>query len=144
MRSDESTLWLVAEDSDDDFFLFDRACARLNSPPKLRRATDGLEVKDYLAGNAPFNNREAYPLPAVVVSDLKMPCVDGLELLAWFKQQLCASRITFVLMTSSNAQSDRIRASEGGADEYLVKPGKFEDLVKTIAGISERHSSEYR
>ena len=139
MPSDESNLWLVAEDSDDDFFFFHRACSRLSSPPRLQRASNGLEAKQYLAGHAPFDNRKQFPVPSIVVSDLKMPLMDGMELLTWSKNQV--AQIPFVLLTSSDAQSDRDRACEGGADEYLVKPGTFEDLVKTVAGVWERLSS---
>ncbi len=137
MQGDVSDLWLVAEDSDYDFFFFQRACSRLTPPPKLQRASNGLEARHYLAGDAPFDNREAFPVPSVVVSDLKMPLMDGLELLTWLKDR--AMHIPFVLLTSSNAQSDRDRACARGADEYLVKPGSFEDLVKTVAGVWERH-----
>jgi two-component system response regulator len=76
----------------------------------------------------------------MVLSDLKMPLLNGLELLAWFKHQPGESAIPFVLMTSSDAQSDRDRACENGADDYLLKPSRFEDLVKAVASVWERHS----
>jgi len=139
MRSDGSTLWLVAEDSDDDFILLERACSKLKPAPKLHRATNGVEAQHYLAGDGLFNNRAAHPLPSMVLSDLKMPLMDGLELLAWFKDQSWDPTIPFVLLTSSNDQSDRNRARERGADEFLVKPGRFGELVTTVEGISERH-----
>jgi CheY-like chemotaxis protein len=139
MRRDGSVLWLVAEDSEDDYFLLQRACSRLSSAPKLQRATNGVEARQYLAGEGRFHNRESYPLPSMVVSDLKMPLMDGLELLAWFKDQPWEPRIPFVLLTSSNNQSDRDRANERGADEFLTKPGSFGELVLTVAGIAERH-----
>ena len=127
------------EDSEDEFLLLQRACSRLSPAPKLQRASNGVEAQHYLAGEGPFNNRDAYPLPSMVVSDLNMPLMDGLNLLDWFKGQPWQQRIPFVLLTSSTDQRDRVRARERGADEYLVKPGRFGDLVKTVAGISERH-----
>jgi CheY-like chemotaxis protein len=139
MQSDGSTFWLVAEDSDDDFFLLERACSKLNPAPKLQRAGNGVEAQQYLAGDGPFTDRAAHPLPSMVVSDLKMPLMDGLELLAWFRDQPWRPAIPFVLLTSSNDQSDRNRARERGTDEFLVKPGRFGELVSTVAGISERH-----
>ena len=78
MRSDGSILWLVAEDSEDEFLLLQRACSRLSPAPKLQRASNGVEVQHYLAGEGPFNNRDAYPLPSMVVSDINMPLMDGL------------------------------------------------------------------
>ena len=139
MRSDGSTLWLVAEDSDDDFFLLERACSKLKPAPKLQRASNGVEAQRYLAGDGPFNDRAAYPLPSMVLSDLNMPLMNGLELLAWFKGQPWRSTIPFVLLTSSIDQNDRDRARERGADEFLTKPEGFGELVTTVAGISERH-----
>jgi chemosensory pili system protein ChpA (sensor histidine kinase/response regulator) len=75
----------------------------------------------------------------MVVSDLKMPWMDGLSLLAWFRGQPWERKVPFVLLTSSTAQSDRDRARELGADEYLEKPGRFGDLVMTVAEILKRH-----
>jgi CheY-like chemotaxis protein len=144
MRSDRSNVWLVAEDSDDDFFFFQRASSRLSSPPKLQRANNGIEAQRYLDGEGSFANRDAYPLPSVVVSDLKMPLMDGLELMNWFRKRAKEMGISFVLLTSSDAQSDRDRASEAGVDEYLVKPGSFPDLVKAVIGIRERHTIDSR
>jgi len=139
MTSDGSILWLVAEDSNDEFFLLQRACSELSPAPKLRRANNGVEAQKYLAGERPFGDRSAYPLPALVVSDLNMPLMNGLELLDWFKAQAWKPTISFVLLTSSKDQNDIDQAQERGADEYLVKPGRFGDLEETVAGIWERH-----
>ena len=139
MKNGGSTLWLVAEDSDDDFLLLQRACSKLSVAPKLQRASNGVEAQRYLAGDEPYNDRAAHPLPSMVVSDLNMPLMDGLELLAWCKGQPWEPAIPFVLLTSSNDQRDRDRARDHGADEFLTKPGRFGELVATVAGISERH-----
>lgn len=138
MRSDGSPLLLVAGDSDDDFFLLERACSKLKPAPKLQRARNGVEAQHYLAGDGLFNNRAAHPLPSMVMSDLEMPLMDGLKLLAWLKDQLWEPTIPFVLLTSSNDQNDRNRARERGADEFLVKPGSLGELVAMVSGISER------
>ncbi len=135
MQTDSSLLWLVAEDCDDDFFLLQRACARLTPPPKLRRASNGVEARQYLAGDGPFEDRAAHPLPSRVVSDLKMPLMDGLELLAWFKNQPRKLPIPFVLLTGSDEQRDRDRARDYGVDQYLTKPSTFGELVSLVASI---------
>lgn len=132
MRSDESVLWLVAEDSDDDFFLLAHACLKLKPVPKLQRATNGVEAQLYLAGDDRFSDRSAYPLPSMVVSDLNMPLMDGLALLAWFKRQPLRPTIPFVFLTSSSNQNDRDRARAQGADGFLTKPGKIEELVMKL------------
>jgi CheY-like chemotaxis protein len=138
METNGATLWLVAEDSEDDFCLLQRACSRLNPPPKIQRAQNGVEAQHYLSGDEPFNNRDVHPLPAMIVSDLDMPLMDGLDLLAWFKRQLWSQKIPFVLLTGSGDPSARERAREHGVDDFLVKPGGLSELVNTVAGISER------
>lgn len=79
----------------------------------------------------------------MVVSDLNMPLMDGLELLAWFKGQSWQPTIPFVILTGSNDQWDVLKAWQRGADEYLAKPERFDDLAKTVARVSERHYIGY-
>jgi CheY-like chemotaxis protein len=138
MVNDTSLVWLVAEDSDDDFVLLQRACRRLKPVPTLRRAKDGLEAQEYLAKDGPFNDRSAYPLPSLVVSDLNMPRVDGLHLLAWCKGQASSNGIPFILLTSSDKQEHVDQARASGADNYFLKSASYERLVSTLAQISRR------
>ncbi len=122
MAVNRSILWLVAEDNDDDFILLQRACSRIAPAPKLHRAKNGIEAQCYLAGMGAFAKRSLYPLPALILSDLKMPRMDGFELLAWVKSQVVLGRIPFVFLTCSMLERDRDRANELGANGYLVKP----------------------
>ena len=127
-----TNLWLVVEDGEDDFLLLQRACSRLTPPPRLHWAKDGLEAKAYLARVGAYADRKEFPLPALILSDLKMPLMDGLELLDWVKHNRRLSEIPFILLTCSNARRDLDRAHELGADDYVVKPTELADLAKLL------------
>src|SRR6516165_8930972 len=122
MQSGLPTLWLIVENDDDDFYLVRRAFTRANSPIRFQRAKNGLEAKAYLRGEGPWANREVYPLPSLILSDVKMPAAGGLELLAWIKQEPLLASIPFVLLTNSNSPVDREQAKTLGVADYLVKP----------------------
>jgi CheY-like chemotaxis protein len=114
-------LWLVAEDGDDDFLLLQRACTQIRPRPQLQWVKDGLEAQCYLAGSGRFADRHSFPLPDLILSDVKMPQLNGFELLAWVKTQPSLESIPFVVLSSSPLERDRDRADKLGADRYLVK-----------------------
>jgi CheY-like chemotaxis protein len=118
-------LWLVVEDDDNDFLLFRRACARaLEREPSIHRAGDGAAAKEFLA--------ESRRPPCLIISDLKMPRMTGLELLAWVQQRDDLKRIPFVMLTSSHVEKDVAIAGQLGAADYQVKPSDFHKLVRLI------------
>jgi CheY-like chemotaxis protein len=105
--------WLLVEDTDDDYLLFRRACCRaFDRQPTLRRESDGLAAIEFLAGGA--------DPPSLIVSDLKMPRLSGLELLKWVRGQPSVAQLPFVILSSSNAPQDREAAREAGADDFLI------------------------
>ena len=122
-------LWLVVEDDDNDFFLFRRACFRaLDREPCVHREKNGLSAKAFLS-------KHAQP-PTLIVSDLKMPQMNGLELLAWVRQQDDLSGIPFVMLSSSNVQKDVTAAEQLGATDYQVKSADLGELVYMIKGMN--------
>src|SRR5262249_29999564 len=134
--------WLLVEDDDDDVFFFRRACqSAFDQPPVLYLGKNGVDAKGFLAGHP--------DLPSLIVSDLKMPCMDGLELLKWVRQQPFLSGVPFFMLSSSDLAQDRQAARSLGANDYLVKPSSREGLVQLIRGVheqcltdSERHIRE--
>ena len=118
----ENQLILLVEDTADDVFFLRRALkkAQINNP--LQVAVHGQEAIDYLAGNGNYGDRTKFPLPALVLLDLKLPFVDGFEVLAWLRTQPCLVTLPVVILTSSSEERDRRRAAELGANGYLVKP----------------------
>lgn len=120
---------LIAEDSHDDYFLIQRAFQKAEIQADLRWVKDGTEAKAYFTGEGVFADRAEYPLPVLVLADLKMPRMSGFELLSWVRAQPHLRRIPIVVLTSSSQNPDVNRAYDMGANSYLVKPGKFEDLL---------------
>jgi CheY-like chemotaxis protein len=131
-----TNFWLVVEDQEAEFLLLNRACLRLEPPPTVHWVPDGLEAQRYLAGVGEFGDRNRFPLPRLIISDLKMPRMDGFELLAWIKRQPSLSAIPFVVFTSSDLHQDRARAQELGVEAYLLKPTDSRVLVGVLEALS--------
>jgi len=98
----------------------------------LKVARDGEQAINYLSGKGIYSNREQYPLPFLLLLDLKMPGTDGFEVLEWLRNEPQLKRLLVVVLTSSNLQSDVDRAYELGANSYLVKPVSFDEMVHLI------------
>ena len=127
--SDHAVILLV-EDREDDILLIRRAFKKafLNNPLFVVR--DGEEAIDYLRGEAKYSNRKEFPLPDLLLLDLKMPRVDGFGVLKWLRQQPGLSSLRVVVLTSSDYISDVNRAYELGANSFMVKPLDFENFLE--------------
>jgi CheY-like chemotaxis protein len=126
---------LYAEDEENDVFLLKLALADLRLPHTLKWVPDGEQAIDYLAGTGTFTDRLRYPLPALVLLDIKMPKTSGLEVLKWIRQQPQFKSLPVVMLTSSLRDEDIAMARQLGADAYLLKvshPSKLVDLVKSL------------
>jgi CheY-like chemotaxis protein len=121
--------FLLIEDNEDDVALIKRAFARNKIFNPLQVVRNGHEALLYLQGAGRFRNREEFPLPKIILLDLKMPGVDGFEVLDWIRQQPEFKTLRVIVLTSSNAIQDVNRAYQLGANSFLVKPTDFEDLV---------------
>src|SRR5437773_9653632 len=124
---------LIAEDSDNDFILLERAFRGADLRARMFRVRDGVEAKEHLAAS----DRDAYPMPDLILADLKMPRCNGLELLAWLRAQPILKRIPCLIFTSSRAQADINRAYELFTNSYLVKPSRYEDLIVVLQQLKE-------
>lgn len=119
----------------DDSEVYRRAfrAARLVNP--LMVARDGDEAVAYLAGEGEFADRARYPLPILLLLDLKLPRRSGLEVLEWLRRQPGLKRLPVVVLTTSREQGDVNRAYDLGANSYLVKPvalSALVDMVRTL------------
>ena len=123
---------LLAEDSEDAVILLKLACkkSRLRNP--MHVVADGEEAIQYLSGEGEFKHRNRFPLPSLLLLDLKMPKVDGFEVLSWLRARPGINRLPVVVLTSSSDPGDIARAYELGASSYLVKPIGFDDLVELL------------
>src|SRR5262245_29179549 len=127
---------LLAEDDPNDVILFQRAMGRASlGAYSLQVVRDGEEAISYLNGQSAYANRNRYPLPALLLLDLKMPRKTGLEVLSWLRRQPQLRHLTVVFLTSSNSAEDIRLAYEAGANSYLVKPVEFMELVEMIRNV---------
>ena len=123
---------LLAEDNPDDVLLIQRAFRKANVTNPLQQVGDGEEAINYFAGTGIYANRQQYPLPGLLLLDLKLPRKSGLEVLAWLKEQPGLSRLPVVVFTSSREDSDIQRAYDLGVNSYLVKPVNFDALLEIV------------
>ena len=128
---------LLAEDDENDAFLFRAALKQAGVPNLVAHVPDGKHAIDYLQGAGIYSDRIRYPLPSLLITDLKMPNRTGFDLLAWIKTQEQFSQLPTIVLTSSAVESDKQRALELGASSYLVKPSHLEDLVVLARGLQE-------
>lgn len=119
---------LLFEDDDNDAFLLQRALKKANINNPVRRVTDGQEGIDYLAGVGPYADRGKFPFPRVVLLDLKMPRKGGIEVLEWMKSHPEFKVIPTIIFTASKEQQDVAMSYGLGANCFITKPSKFEDL----------------
>jgi len=120
---------LLAEDSPDDAELIRLTFQEAGVVNPITVVKDGLETIDYLVGNGCFGDREKYPLPCVLLLDLKMPVVDGFEVLEWFRDKH-SLREALVIVLSGHREIWRVtRAYELGARSFLVKPCTVPEII---------------
>jgi len=131
------TDFLLVEDDENDVQLMRHAFAQGGFAHRLHAVHDGKEAMAYLAGEEPYSDRKKYPLPGVILLDLKMPRVNGFEFLEWLNTESPGDLrlLPVIVMSSSKHEKDVRKAYELGANCYLVKPvswGEFLERMKTI------------
>ena len=130
---------LLVEDIEDDVLIMQTAFQSAKLPNPLQVVNDGERAIAYLKGEGTYADRKRYPLPVVILLDLNMPKMNGFEVLEWLRAQPVLKRISVYILTSSARSLDVERAFDLGANSYLVKPGKFDELVqllKTLHGYA--------
>jgi CheY-like chemotaxis protein len=127
-----SPVILHVEDDPNDVLLFQRAFRKANLTVNIQSTTDGDKAVAYLSGAEGYADREKFPLPTLILLDLKMPRKSGLEVLAWIRGQANLRRLVVVIFTSSKHDEDLNRAYDLGANSYLVKPVGFDMLVDLV------------
>lgn len=134
---------LQVEDDVNDVFFLQHAMKKAGVANPIQVASDGQQAIDYLKGAGKFADREQFPLPCLVLLDLKLPHVMGLEVLKWIRQQ-SGLALVVVLLTASGQDADIATAYRLGANGFLVKPSeasKFEDMVKAIKDFWLTHNT---
>jgi CheY-like chemotaxis protein len=126
---------LYAEDDENDVFFMERAFSKLKLRSVLHVVTNGRAAVDYLVGTGVFADRGRHPLPDVLLLDVKMPEMSGLEVLAWARQTPEFQSLPILLFTSSTQRTDIEFSRARRANGYLVKPSNSEDLAVLMRRI---------
>lgn len=127
---------LLVEDDENDVFFFQRAMRKAGMTHPLQVARDGQEAINYLEGGGKFACRAEFPLPVLILLDLKLPLVMGLDVLRWIRQQPSLTPIV-VILSSSRAEADVAEAYRLGANAYLVKPSQTNELGDMVRAVSD-------
>jgi two-component system response regulator len=123
---------LLVEDNPDDEALTLRALRQNNIANQVTVAHDGAEALELLFGPAAAPGRAARPLPAVVLLDLKLPKIDGLEVLRRLRADERTRLVPVVVLTTSNEESDIIQSYRNGANSYIRKPVDFSHFADAV------------
>jgi CheY-like chemotaxis protein len=123
---------LLAKDNEDYALLLQRAIRTANIGANLQIVSDGQEAVDYLAGAEPYADRTRHPFPKLVLLDLKMPRMDGFEVLTAVRTRLGFTQLPVIVLTHSDNPADIKRAYELGATSYFRKPDSLEGLDEMI------------
>lgn len=128
---------LVVEDSEDDILFLRRTIDQIGLENPIQVVTDGERAIEHLKKILINSDRERFPLPCLVLLDLKMPVISGLDVLKWIRQQEALKTLIVVILSSSNLDSDISLAYRLGANSFLVKSSSSEQLRKMMHMVKE-------
>ena len=128
---------LHVDDDSNDIVLFQHACKKAGVNCHLMSVADGDEAIAYLRGQDKFADREQFPVPDLMLLDLKMPRLNGFEVLSWVRRDEKCRSLPVVVLSSSSHDADIKKAYSLGANSYLVKPVAFDSLVEIVKTIGQ-------
>jgi two-component system response regulator len=123
---------LLVEDNPDDVELTLRSFKKNNISNKVVVAKDGVEALDYLFGKGMYAGRDVKDMPVVTLLDLKLPKIDGMEVLKTIRQNKFTKLLPVVILTSSAKDEDVVKGYKLGANSYVRKPGNLKEFVEAI------------
>src|SRR6266516_6529006 len=129
---------LLVEDDEADIFLLRRAFRNARIANPLIEVRDGQAAIQYLSGEGDYTDRARYPIPFLILLDLRLPKLSGFEVIAWMRDQPKLANLIVVVLTGSDHVPDVTKARDLGANSYLVKPGNFQELVEMVRRIKGR------
>lgn len=134
--SEEMVQILMADDDPDDRLLAERALHEYRLKNGIRFVEDGEELMDYLYHRGKYAAPGSSPVPGLILLDLNMPRKDGREALAEIKRDPVLHRIPVVILTTSKAEEDIVRAYDLGVNSYITKPVSFQGLAEVMKTLS--------
>lgn len=129
-------LILLAEDNLDDILLSQRAFKKSNVANELIVVKDGQECLDYLFAEGKYKDRDISIIPEVILLDLKMPKMDGLEVLKRIREDVRTKHLPVVILTTSKEEKDIVQSYCLGANSYITKPVDFDQFVESVKQLS--------
>jgi CheY-like chemotaxis protein len=129
---------LYVEDEEGDRLLMQMGFTNEGIQASLRLVNNGKLAVDYLTGAGEYGDRQAYPLPAVVLLDLNLPEIHGFDVLKWIRAHPLHSRMPVVVFTSSQRDDDRARAKLLGANDFLLKPNSANGFRQVARILNQR------
>ena len=135
MKENKTVEILLVEDSDQDAELAIRALKKKNITNNIVRLNNGEEALDFIFGRGEFEKRSINNQPKVVLLDLKMPKVDGLEVLKKIRANEETKNLPVVILTSSNQEKDVVESYKLGVNSFIVKPVEFDSFTRAVTEI---------
>lgn len=126
---------LLVEDDPDDRFLLRKAWAEAGIENPLRMLDDGRQACDYLSGAGKYADRTSFPLPLLILLDIKMPGKSGLEVLEWLRGRETTRRVPVIVMSASTHPKDAAEAYRLGANSFVIKPSSAAELVEFASAL---------
>lgn len=123
---------LIAEDDENDALILQRALRKVGFNNPFHISPTGTDAVRYLKGEERYSNREVHRFPRILFTDIKMPEMDGFELLHWLRSNPECSIIPTIVLSASQLDSDVTRAYQLGANSYIAKPPDFDQLVVVL------------
>jgi two-component system response regulator len=137
LKMKEKFTIMLVEDNPAHAELIIRSIKRLDFVGEVIHLEDGEVVLDYLSNAGTFNNRIKYKRPQLILLDLRLPKIDGLDVLIEIKKHSDLLDIPVVVLTTSDAENDKLKAYQNHVNSYLVKPIEFSSFGKLLADLSE-------
>jgi CheY-like chemotaxis protein len=128
---------LLIEDNADDVFLVGKAFSTVGITNPLRVVPDGQQAVRYLRGEDQYADRTQFPIPRLILLDLDLPLMTGLEVLSWLRVQPDLRHLPVIVLTTSTYSPDVRQAYQLGANSFLIKPTDFTDLISEVKEMGE-------
>jgi CheY-like chemotaxis protein len=128
---------LYVEDDQADYDLLRLVTKKCGTPFALQRAEDGEQAIAYLESSPPYHDRDTYPFPDLLLLDLRLPRLDGFEVLQWIRSNPSTRSLPVVVLAGSSFRADIRRALALGANHYAAKPGSLPELQVLMDQIAD-------
>lgn len=142
MSNTQQNCLLLVEDEPGNVLLIKRAMSKVERNIQIQAVEDGEQAVNYLKKTVDNTYTSKYPLPNLILTDIKMPRMNGMELLAWIKKQPEFVNLPVIMLSSSGEIEDINQATALGASSYIVRPGSFTGLVEVMQQIASYFNSD--